>query len=190
MKTKLKSMLAVALCAVGLSAFAKGPDAVQLWENGPYWATSNLGTPETHDPAYPAEYGALYTFDEAAQAVTDALGTEWRVPSDGELKMLAGINDGDKVCSNVWTTCNGVAGCRFFGMTSGYEDKSIFLPAAGYDKGMGHKNAGVEGVYWSSTKVSGGAGAFDLCFSEGSSPAFLSSALRYCFSVRAVRDAK
>lgn len=160
------------------------PPAGQLWKDGPIWAEVNLGA------TTPEDYGILTNFNDAAQAVTDALGSDWHLPSDGELKMLAGINDGDKVCSNVWTTCNGVAGCRFFGMTSGYEDKSIFLPAAGYDKGSGHKNAGVEGVYWSSTKVSGGAGAFDLCFSQGSGAALPSSALRYCFSIRAVRDAK
>ena len=121
-----KSLLMVALCAVGLAAFA-GPDAVQLWEGGPYWATANFGTAEQQAAA---EYGALYMFDNALNEV-EKLGDGWRLPSDVELKKLAGRNDDDKVCSNVWTTCNGVAGRRFFGMTSGYEDKSIFLPATG-----------------------------------------------------------
>ena len=53
MKTKLKSILAVALCAVGLAAFAE-PDAVQLWENGPYFATCNVGAKT------PQEYGYYF----------------------------------------------------------------------------------------------------------------------------------
>ena len=55
----------VALVATGLTVFAE-PDAVQLWEGGPYWATSNLG--ESEVPQFP-EWGALYTFDEAHAAV-------------------------------------------------------------------------------------------------------------------------
>ena len=38
MKTKLKSILAIALCAVGFAAFAAETDGVQLWESGPIWA--------------------------------------------------------------------------------------------------------------------------------------------------------
>lgn len=46
MKTKLKKLvrsakclvLSAALCAVGLSAFAEEPEAVQLWEGGPSFA--------------------------------------------------------------------------------------------------------------------------------------------------------
>ena len=53
MKTKLKSILAIALCAVGLSAFAE-PDAVQLWEGGPYFATCNVGAKT------PQEYGYYF----------------------------------------------------------------------------------------------------------------------------------
>lgn len=137
----------------------------------------------------PTEYGALYTFDDAAQAVTDALGTEWRVPSDGELKMLAGKNDGDKVCSNIWTTCNGVAGRRFFGMTSGYEDKSIFLPAAGSASGSGRTNAGDKGYCWSSEAVDDGV-AWYLYFDGSVAPRVSGNAPSYGMSVRAVRNAK
>ena len=47
-----KTVIMVALCAVGLAAFA-GPTAVQLWENGPYFATCNVGANA------PQEYGIL-----------------------------------------------------------------------------------------------------------------------------------
>lgn len=29
-----------------------GPDAVQLWENGPYWSTTNIGAEKPEDPGY------------------------------------------------------------------------------------------------------------------------------------------
>ena len=182
MKTKLKSILAIALCAVGLAAFAEEPDAVQLWKDGPYFATVNLGDAEQ---GVPAEYGALYTFDNATNEVAK-LGAGWRVPSEEELKMLAGKNDGDKVCSNVWTTCNGVAGRRFFGMTSGYEDKSVFLPAAGYNRGGSRLSAGVEGYFWSSVEKDGD-NAWYLYFKEGNASVY-SNVRSRGMSVRAVRD--
>ena len=186
MKMKLKSILALALCAVGFAAFAEEPDAVQLWEGGPYFATSNLGTPETHDPAYPAEYGALYKFDNATNEVAK-LGDGWRVPSDGELEMLAGKNNGAKVCSNVWTTCNGVAGRRFFGMTPGYEDKSIFLPAAGNGLGKNRTDDG-KGYYWSSA-AKDASSARGLHFNDDDSGVRVNAYSRsYGLSVRAVRD--
>ena len=189
MKTKLKKLvrsakclvLSAALCAVGLSAWAE-PDAVQLWKDGPYFATCNVGADT------PEGYGILTNFNDAAQAVTDALGSDWHLPSEEELKMLAGKNDGDKVCSNVWTTCNGVAGCRFFGMTSGYEDKSIFLPAAGvdHDNGDGREAVGSEGYYWSSKEGDGGTACL-LYFYDGYAAVYFDNRSNG-MSVRAVRD--
>ena len=156
---------------------------VQLWANGPFFAECNVGATK------PEEYGALYKFDDAAKAVTDALGTEWRVPTDEEFNKLAGKNDGDQVCSNVWTTCNGVKGCRFFGMTSGYEDKNIFLPAAGYDLDDGRKNAGDRGYYWSSAEMLADF-VWLLRFDEEDDPYLGFDNRSHGLSVRAVRDAK
>ena len=183
MKTKLKSILAIALCAVGLVAFAAEPDAVQLWEGGPYFATCNVGADT------PEGYGILTNFNDAAQAVTDALGSDWHLPSDGELKILTGTNGGDQVCSNVWTTCNGVNGRRFFGMTSGYEDKSIFLPAAGYGFGGGREEAGDNGYYWSSAEMLADF-VWLLRFDEEDDPYLGFDNRSHGLSVRAVRDAK
>ena len=163
---------------------APPPPAGQLWEGGPIWAENNLGA------TTPEDYGILTNFNDAAQAVTDALGTGWRVPSDEELKMLAGKNDGDKVCSNVWTTCNGVAGRRFFGMTSGYEDKSIFLPAAGNVNGGSRQYAENRGYYWSSAEKGTGQ-AWALFFNGNGTPPYTSYYARGLgCSVRAVRNAK
>ena len=44
--TTIKSFVAAAMCAVGITAVAAPEGAVQLWKDGPYWATSNLGESE------------------------------------------------------------------------------------------------------------------------------------------------
>ena len=196
MKTKLKSILAAyhmavghrvaaamvcALCAVGLSAFAAEPDAVQLWENGPYFATCNVGDGAT----VPGDYGKLYTFDdnEAADAAA-SLGADWRLPTAEEFTNL--LNN----CEKNWETCKDStgadrAGYRFTGKGD-YSSNSIFLPAAGFDAGRGRMGAG--GSYWSSTERDL-YNAWILDFVEGD------VCVRYgpCdrgMSVRAVRDAK
>ena len=184
MKTKLKSILALALCAVGLAAFAEEPDAVQLWKDGPYWATSNVGTPETHDPAYPAEYGALYKFDDAGTAVKSLLGEEWRVPSKDDLK---GLLDSSK-CTKAKVTDDAgkFLGYTFTGAADGYTDKSIFLPAAGSDQVSGRKDAGVNGHYWSFTEKDSGV-AWYFGFNVYKSAGVDSYDRRFGLSVRAVR---
>ena len=59
--------------------------------------------------------------------------------------------DFDELIANTtstWETLNGVNGRRF---TSKINDKSIFIPAAGYCDGGSFKSAGSGGCYWSSS---------------------------------------
>ncbi len=183
MKTKLKSILAVALCAVGLAAVAAEPEAVQLWEGGPYWAEANVGTSEVE--GHP-EYGALYKFDDAGAAVKTLLGQEWRVPSKDDFDKLVDTS----YCTTTWDSTK--KGYTFTGATDGYTDKSIFLPAAGidYGDGDGRRLAGNSGSYWSSDldelNDNGpySLGFFDGFFNVGSG---MSSSCP--MSIRAVRDA-
>ena len=174
----VRCAIMAALCAVGLAAFAAEPDAVQLWADGPYWATCNVGAEK------PADYGILTNFNDAAQAVTNALGEGWRLPTDQE------FNDLLSYCEKNSETCkDGTgadrAGWRFTGKGD-YSSNSIFLPAAGFDAGRGRMGAG--GSYWSSTERDL-YNAWILDFVEGD------VCVRYgpCdrgMSVRAVRDAK
>ena len=190
-KTKLKKLvrsakclvLGAALCAVGLAAFAEEPDAVQLWKDGPYFATSNLGTSEV---AEHPEYGALYTFDDAGTAVKSLLGDEWRVPSEHDLE---GLLDPSK-CTKAKVTDDAgeFLGWTFTGAADGYTDKSIFLPAAGYDGGDDRDEAGDLGNYWSS-KANGDDFAWLLFFDGDNHAGVNSSGVRSDgLSVRAVRD--
>ena len=176
MKTPMTKLIAAALCAVGLSSFAAEPEAVQLWEGGPYWAECNIGATK------PEDYGILTSFNDAAQAVTEALGGDWRLPMQTEWDALL-TNCG----KGTWTEQNGVKG-RLFTGTGDYSSNSIFLPAAGYDGGFGREYAGSGGIYWSSTE-NGADGAWSLNIrSSGASKD--SSARGRGVSVRAVRNAK
>lgn len=149
---------------------------VQLWKDGPFWAETNLG--ESKVAGHP-EYGALYKFDEAGTAVKSLLGDEWRVPSDQDLKDLIDTSK----CTKEWDGTR--KGYIFTGATEGYKDKSIFLPAAGYDFGGGRDDAGVSAIYWSSGAYDD-RNAWNLNFGEGDASVDYVDR-RFGVSVRAVR---
>ena len=76
------------------------------------------------------------------------LGGNWRMPTDEEWTELRDN------CTWTWTSNyngTGVAGRIVTSNVSGYTDKSIFLPAAGYRSGTSLINAGSYGRYWSSS---------------------------------------
>ena len=50
MKTKLMAMLLAAGAMLG--AWADTHGKVQLWEDGPYWATTNIGAENPEDYGY------------------------------------------------------------------------------------------------------------------------------------------
>ncbi len=155
-----------------------GHEAVQLWENGPYWATCNVGakSPEgygdyfawgetitktdyswstyfdLHDGNF-AKYNnggktVLESIDDAARA---NWGGTWRMPTMAEFDELI------KNCA--WEWCNGDTKKYNNTTVKGYIVKSkapdntnsIFLPAAGYFDGTEHKNRGSNGLYWSAS---------------------------------------
>jgi hypothetical protein len=84
--------------------------------------------------------------DDAARA---NWGGSWRMPTDAELTELRNN------CTWTWTTQNGVYGYKVTSKKSGYTNKSIFLPAAGYRSDSSLNNAGSSGSYWSSLLDSG-----------------------------------
>ena len=80
--------------------------------------------------------------DDAARA---NWGGSWRMPTDAELTELR------EQCTWTWTTQNGVYGYKVTSKKSGYTNKSIFLPAAGYRNDSSIYGAGSYGDYWSSS---------------------------------------
>lgn len=84
--------------------------------------------------------------DDAARA---NWGGSWRMPTSAEQDELRNN------CTWTWTTQNGVYGYKVTSKKSGYTNKSIFLPAAGYRGGSSLLSAGSYGYYWSSSLDAG-----------------------------------
>ncbi len=78
-------------------------------------------------------------------AATANWGGEWRTPTNAELLEL--IDD----CNWECTELNGIAGFKVSGKKQGYQDNSIFIPAAGFREDDGYEYSGGAFVLWSSS---------------------------------------
>ncbi len=96
------------------------------------------------------EYGPVdgkSVLDPEDDAAHVKLGEGWRIPTRAEIEELMAS------CQWTWTknyNGTGVSGYIVTGQKSGFEDKSIFLPTAGYIGNVGPQYAGSNGSYWSS----------------------------------------
>ncbi len=154
---------------------------VQLWAGGPFFAACNVGATK------PEEYGDLVKFGNTSQAVTDALGADWRVPTAEDFGGLTNENH----CTVSWTDDyneTGVSGCVVASKAD--STKSIFLPAAGFNWPTGSSSFGTEGYYWSSTPNDEDPDlAASIKFRVGYFYVTHTQSRSYGMSVRAVRDA-
>ena len=97
--------------------------------------------------------------DDAAHA---NWGGSWRMPTTEEQHEL--IDN----CTWEWTTQNGVYGYKATSKKSGYTNKSIFFPAAGYRNDSSLNEAGSYSSYWpSSLSPLNPSNACELYFSSG-----------------------
>ena len=102
------------------------------------------------------------TLDLSDDAARANWGGSWRMPTKAEQDELR------EQCTWTWTTQNGVNGYKVTSKKSGYTNKSIFLPAAGYRYDSSLSNAGSRGCYWSSSLLTGDPyDAYDLGFFSG-----------------------
>lgn len=115
--------------------------AIQLWENGPYFAEFNVGaTVTSYDGAtsyVSAVCGGYYTWRDAFNEV-NSWGPMWQLPTKDQLSMR---NDEGRLLVS-WEKCDGSAdsqfseGCTIKGYKiqgrDSYSSNCIFLPAAGY----------------------------------------------------------
>ena len=103
------------------------------------------------------------TLDLSDDAARANWGGSWRMPTDAELTELR------EQCTWTWTTQNGVYGYKVTSKKSGYTNKSIFLPAAGYRYDSSRYYAGSSGYYWSSSLYTDNPNrAWDVYFSSDS----------------------
>ena len=80
--------------------------------------------------------------DDAAAVSRDG---SWRIPTLTEWQELL------ENCTKTWTTLNGIYGRKFTSNKSGYTNKWIFLPAAGYRFDTSNNLVGSMGYYWTSS---------------------------------------
>ena len=80
-------------------------------------------------------------YDAAAQI----MGGDWRMPTNDEFQEL--LDNTNKE----WTQVDGVNGYKFTSKKEGYQNNSIFIPAAGYRNDGSVYNVGDYGSVWSSS---------------------------------------
>ena len=171
---------------------------VQLWADGPKFATINVGVTDVSATGA-AAYGGLYYWggtnekrgdtsiaDDHFAGSGDLSGTDdtatklwgsaWRMPTSAELQGL--------IDNCEWGTFNG--GHQVTGKGD-YASNSIFLPAAGaYNPSEGISGMGSLEIYWSSTRL-GNYEAYRLYFfSSYGKMVDYDDIIRTAFSVRAV----
>lgn len=219
-KSLLASLLLIATMSFLSCEKENGKNAhqgVQLWENGPEWATTNIGAnkPEeaglyfqwgnvtgykpnngSFDYAFsPETYlgteGSLLVGDIPADSKYDAAvalwGNGWRMPTANEFHILMNL-------ASEWTenyNGSGVAGWIFRGEGE-YSKNSIFMPAASYGR-ESSVDVSSGGLYWSSTFCSkalyGGSCSYIFTFNEGTLGVYNFSDKRMLgFTIRPVLD--
>lgn len=127
---------------------------VQLWAGGPKFATQNVAG----------------TMTWTAAKENTFWGPNWRVPTKDEMGLSANYTvNTEKVSAVYRCNENGVWGFEFTGVTPGYTNVSLFLPANSGTAGHG------EAAYWTATKdedqtyayhlsLNGGDGGVHMCF--------------------------
>ena len=88
----------------------------------------------------------LETVDDVAYKIYKG---HWRMPTEAEFSELI---DG---CTWTWSQKSGIAGYTVSGKKTGYTDRSIFLPAAGFKQGREYLYENIRGLYWTSTLDNG-----------------------------------
>ena len=122
-------------------------DWVQLWAGGPKFATQNVA-------------GTMKWIDAVQN---DFGGGNWRVPTKDEMGLSANntVNT-EKVSAVYRRNENGVWGFEFTGITPGYTNVSLFLPA-----NPGALDSRGEATYWTATPVGSNTAGYQLSLIGG-----------------------
>ena len=86
-----------------------------------------------------------FILEPGDDAATANWGGDWRTPTITEIREL--IDN----CNWECTELNGIAGFKVSGKKQGYQDNSIFIPAAGFREDDGYRYSGMASVLWSSS---------------------------------------
>lgn len=121
-------------------------DWVQLWAGGPKFATQNVAKRMCWTTAVKNEFW----------------GGNWRVPTKDEMGLSANDYVNVKKVNAVYCIENGVLGFKFTGITPGYTNVSLFLPA---NSGAVEKYG--EATYWTATQVGSNKAGYQLSLIGG-----------------------
>lgn len=121
-------------------------DWVQLWAGGPKFATQNVAKRMYWTTAVKNEFW----------------GGNWRVPTKDEMGLSANDYVNVKKVNAVYCIENGVLGFKFTGITPGYTNVSLFLPA---NSGAVEKYG--EATYWTATQVGSNKAGYQLSLIGG-----------------------
>lgn len=119
---------------------------VQLWAGGPKFATQNVATKMNWTTAVKNEFW----------------GVNWRVPTKDEMGLSANDGVNVKKVNAVYCIENGVLGFKFTGITPGYTNVSLFLPA-----NPGALDSWGEATYWTATPVGSNNAGYQLSLIGG-----------------------
>ena len=141
----------------GYYAWAATTDFKQMWvsydwNNTPYF-TGNASVSQIDGNFSWSKYSGEddYILQPEDDAATVNWGSGWRIPSLDEMKPLSDA----EICKIERMIIGDYGGYKITGLTKGYTDKSIFLPAGEiYLKSdlLGHVEPGTHGVYWTSIR--------------------------------------
>lgn len=146
-KTKMKKMVVGGWCRVlGALCLVLGAGCLVPWA-AVAEPSVEITKVKLADNGWTDKSGNLVASDDASNrdAARAHLGAPWRMMTKDEIDALI------KNCKVKWMTLNGVNGYLVTGNTTGYEDKYIFLPAAGYGLSGDICGVGSYGHYWSSS---------------------------------------
>lgn len=119
---------------------------VQLWAGGPKFATQNVaGTMKWTDAVKNKFWGG-----------------NWRVPTKDEMGLSANDTVNVKKVNAVYCIENGVLGFKFTGITPGYTNVSLFLPA-----NPDALDSRGEATYWTATPVGSNKAGYQLSLIGG-----------------------
>ncbi len=127
--------------------FAWGEVAPETGANPDYdWDTYDLAESSYFMTKY-SDTDNMKELEAVDDAATANWGGDWRMPTKDELKELNNSSN----CKWTWDSVR--KGYVVTSLKSGYTDKSIFLPAAGYYLGTALYRSGSDGYYWSSIRT-------------------------------------